>query len=84
MLSGGGTSVFVISGVASLSSSCIVKFGIGKSVSISEPVVCLNSGLGGLKSISDLCSLALAFSPSQSLLDQAEGTGEGYEASYLQ
>ena len=80
-----GTSVSVISGVASfLSSSCIIKFWNGKLFSISQFVICLSSGLGGLKSISDLCSLALVFSPSQSLLDQSEGTGEGCGASYLQ
>ena len=50
-----------------------------------KSAICLSiSGLGSSKSINDLCSLALAFSPSQSSLDQSECTGEGCGASYLQ
>ena len=48
-------------------------------------VICwLVSSLGGVKSINDFCSLAFAFSPSQSSLDQSEGLGEGCGALYLQ
>ena len=83
--SGGSTSVSVTSGdSSSFLTSYVVKFLIGKSFTISEFVVCLNSDLGGLKSISDLCSLALAFLPSQSSLDQSEGIEEGCGALYLQ
>ena len=56
----------------SATASCVVSCSVFWSC-------CSNS----LKSISDLCSFALAFLPSQSSLDQSDGVLEGCGASYF-
>ena len=81
--SGGGISVFVTSaGFSSGLFDQIVNFEKGMSSAIPSIICGSVSCLGGIKSTNDFCSFA--FSPSQSSIDQAKGTGEGCQASYLQ
>ena len=91
-IAGGGTRESVTSNGSSFSLSYpIGRFWKGKSfTSVTFPTsVCwavpfLLFGSGGLKSIKDFCSFALALSPSQLSLDQSEYTGEGCGALCLQ
>ena len=68
---------FCLSGLSCLSVSCVISCGVSCNVFCN----CCSSSL---KSRSSLCSLALAFLPSQSSLDQSDGVTEGCGASNLQ